>query len=297
LPSDGEQILRILRGRDRTEPGDLLREFRTLSRVWRESGDWRALRAHTVVVAQCWAGLGDAGRAQELLEEARGVDAEPSRPHRAYETLVGGEVALARGDLAGAGSQFTEAEAEFRRLDHPAGLLLTALARGRLLLRLGDTAATLTYFEEVATSPLLRRLPALRPLVDRQIRYCRYERPGGGGVDASLADYESLPPHERSPLQDRQVYTEVAAARERAGRHEQAAEAYGRALEAVAALDQSFSDPDRERFRSTQSGLIRAAQKSLRATGREEEAAKVDSFFLPAAEIERQEKVPPRGDG
>jgi hypothetical protein len=288
LRSDGAQILQTLLGRRRTEPGDLFRTLHLLSGLWRESGDLRTLRYYTAAAAAMWNELGDAARARELLEEARDIAADPLPPFRAYEKLVAAEATLAEGDPRSAGSQLDAAEADFRGLDHPAGLLLAGLIRGRLLVRLGDKAGALDCYEALAANPILRWQRPLRSLVQRQICCCRHELPGGGGIDASLAAYEALPPRERTPLQDRVVYTEVAEARGRAGRHEEAAAAYGRALDAAAALDRTLSEPDRDRFRSAQAGLIRAAQENLRAAGKEEDAARLDSFFAAAAEKDQR---------
>lgn len=288
LRSDGAQILRILLDRNEVEPGDLLRTFRVLGSLWRESGDLLTLRYSTAGVADYWNELGDPGRARVLLEEARSLPVEPPPPLRAFETLVDGSTALAQGDLAAAGARIGEAETEFRQLDHSTGLLLTELVRASLLLRLGDTGAALACYEELATNPLLRWQRTLRSIVRRQIAMCRCELPGGGGAEASLATYEALPRHERTPLKDLQVYKEVARDLSKAGRHEEAAAAYGRALEAVAALDRTLSEPDRERFRTVQTGLVLAARDCFQAAGKEEEAVQLHSFFESTARKEQE---------
>jgi tetratricopeptide (TPR) repeat protein len=289
--SDGALILRVLRGRRLAGAGDYFRLLHALSGLWRESGDLKALRVFTVSAAALWSKLGDAARARELLEEARGIAADIPPTLRIYEKLVAAEAALAAGDLAAAGSQMDEVEAEFRALHHPAGLLLTALARGRWLLSSGDAAAALACYESIEVDPLLRgQDETIRAEVYRQQLICRRAVQGGKGTDEPLIEYDLPRSFEPLPLLDLLAYKGLAEVYARIGRNRHAAAAYGRALDAVAALDAAISEPDRERFRASQSGLIRATQDSLRANGEEEEAARLDTFFAPAGVEEKDVK-------
>jgi tetratricopeptide (TPR) repeat protein len=287
--SDGAQILRALRGTDTSSPGDLFRTLRALSGLWRGVGDLRVLRSSTVHAAASWAERGDSAHALELLDEAGAIPAEMPPALQAYLMLTRGLALLAKSEVDAAATAVDEAEAEFRRLDHPAGSLLAAIARGDLLWERGDREAAAALYEAALTSPLVARLPALRALLHNQIRVYRCELPGGGGGEALLADYEATPARERSPSLDRYVYRKAGEVFGRAGRHERAAAAYARALEAVAALDEALDGPDRERFRLAQVPLIEEAKAGLRQVGRDEDAALLDNCFQDRAARERQQ--------
>lgn len=277
--SDGASMLGLVRGSERLDPAQFLRTFAGLTELWRSAGDWRALHTYSVGAAAVWLQLGDPERARQLLVEAGALPGERLVPHRAYETYIRSLTALEMDERDETSALLLEAEADFRSLDHPVGLLLCALARGRLLHRCGDVAAAVACYETLATNRALAGRPEL--CADVHLAQClaRCDLPDGGGTVAAITAYEARPARVRTPLSQLQVYKEAAKTFLKEGKPEPAASAHSQALAAAASLDATFADADRDCFRLAQSRWIAEAQACLRGLGREEEAARLDDFF------------------
>jgi hypothetical protein len=286
--SDGCLILLSWLRRSVSAPADELRLAECMSVLLQEIGDLRSLRANIVQAADTWCDLGDASRARELLDKAAAIPVDPLPPYRAFETLIRASAASAAGDLERADTFCREAEQDFLQLNHPNGLLISAIVRAGLLRKRGNPEDLAAYYGQLATNPEIRRVwPGSH--LHRRLLTCVRANLEAGGTEAIVAAYEVTPACLRSPLHDLQTYRSAAREFARGARHQLAASAYARALEAIAALDETFAGADRVRFRLAQAGLIGEARASLRSIGREELAARLDSFFPSRSQIEQLE--------
>ncbi len=288
LRSDGALILAVLRtGLTSTDPTLPLSSLQTFRELWQTTGDKYVLYAHLLAAAEFWISVGDAGRGDELLAEARAIPFERLPSWRLYGLLVEAESALERDDTERTGVVLATAEEQFRLLDHEAGLLLTRRVRAELLRERGETAEALRTLESLTVHPLVQSQGALRSLFLAQRIVCHCDL-SSSDLEPLLAEYEALPKLYRSPVADVDTFQSAARWRLRHGDGERAAQTYALALTAVSVLDAKLTGVDRERFRLAKAPLVAEAQQCLRTLGREEDAARLDAFFtLPEERIRK----------
>jgi hypothetical protein len=255
-------------------------------------GDLHCLHDCLVLAADSWAEwLGDAGHAEELLAEARGLPVRPTPALGILRDLVAGEARMRVRDFAGADRLLGKAEELSRRAGEAGGLLLVRLCRVESLQERGETAAALRLCDELDADPLIVRNRFLRDglLVRRLLCQCALP---DGNPEGLLPGYEAVPARRRLPGRDLMVYQALARHRRRHGDAGGAAEAYGKALAAVRSLDEILFGDDRERFRRARAGLVREARDCLVEAGREEEASRLEHFFpSPQEQEEKQAKA------
>jgi hypothetical protein len=286
LRSDGALILTVLRtGSTSAGPTQTLSTLQAFRELWRATGDRHILYAQLLAAAECWVSLGDAVRGSELLAEARALPFEPFPVWRAYGLLVEAKVAMGRDDTEQARPALAQAEEQFRLLGHDAGLLLTSMVSSVRLREGGEVSEALRPLEALAAHPLVRRRASLRSmlLAQRIVYHCELS---GGDPEPLLAEYVALPQLYRSPTLNALTFQTAARWRLHHGDGERAAQTYVLALAALSALDAKLTGADQERFRLAKEPLVAEAQQCLRTLGREEEAARLDSFLtLPEQRI------------
>ncbi|HBI44589.1 MAG TPA: hypothetical protein DDY78_17330 [Planctomycetales bacterium] len=288
LRSDGALILTVLRtGSPSSDPTLPLSSLQAFRELWQATGDRHIQYAHLLAAAEFWISLGDAGRGGELLAEARALPFEPLPAWQSYGLLVEAEGALERDDIERTGIALAQAEEQFRLLGHEAGLLLTSRVGAELLRKRGEAAEALRTLEALTAHPLVRRQASLRSLLLAQRVVCHCDL-SSGDPEPLLAEYAALPKLYRSPVADVETFQSAACWRLRNGDGVRAAQAYARALTAVSDLDAKMTGDDQERFRLAKAPLAAEAQQCLRALGRAEEAARLDSFFPSPEERVRQ---------
>jgi hypothetical protein len=289
--SDGYAILNAWLGRTETSPATELASTEALCALFRETADFRGLRANLVRTADVWCKLGDPGRAKQLIDSAEATSVEPLPAHRAYEKLVRASIASEAEQLEDAETLCRAAIKDFLELNHANGLLLAEIVRGGLLRKRGDGQEVAEYYKNLAANPTILKHRQFGEAYRRRFLACQHGFLEGRGTEAVLSSYEAAPARQRSSYQDLQTYRSAARRFAQTGTHALAAAAYAQALEAIAALDKTFTKTDRKQFRLAQAGLIVEAQAELRALIREEEAARLDSFFPSIPEDGCSEKA------
>jgi hypothetical protein len=263
--TDGRLIWQTLRtGLTSSAPPDRINLAEALHALWQSVGDTLALYVHLLSAALAWVELGDSGRAGELCAEAEALPLDHSPFTRAYGALVRGIVAGRPGNPAAGAAELDTAEHEFRTMGHEAGLFLVAWARAELGLEGGDAAGAAADLDDLASHRLVTARAGLRVALLASRLSARAALPGGTGVAALRAEYETARRRLPSAARDLLVYQALGRLAVRENDAAGAEAAYRRALAAARALKQGLTDSaDRARFGQVQAALRAEAARCL----------------------------------
>jgi hypothetical protein len=284
--SDGSLILQTLRyGSIRTSAPRAL-ALRQLRSLWEATGDLRGLQNFLLGAGLSWADLGDNEQAGQLLEQAAAL---PVAPPPSYAALLTAGRGLAAHQFEAGVAALDEAEGAFRRLNHPAGLLLTAWYRAAKWLEQGEAARAVQTLDALTSDPLIVWRPLLRVSLLAARVQARAALGDGDRVEKLLNEYQAQPAGRRSGEDDLQVYRSLGCFFLGRGDEARAVAAFRKALSALRQLDLALGEgPDRERFRACQAPLVAEAQACLRQAGQAEEADKLAAFFQSEEDLRRQ---------
>jgi tetratricopeptide (TPR) repeat protein len=303
--SDGLQILLALLGRSRAlPPWQRIEQVRNLRELWESVGDQLGLSVHLLDAALAWRELGDLETADAWFTEAEALAGDQSPARRAFGALVRGSLAREGGQLSECQAALDEADELFRRLKHPAGLLLVAWERAELLRRT-DVEGGIAALEHVARHPLVLARAPLRDalLVSRLLAHAAAPPSSGdngpavsgapGALPTLRLEYDRLRRRQPSPTRDLRVFH--ALTRHHVVRREwnEAAEVCELALGAARQTYESIgAEADQVRFQQCQTDLLTEAAELFKGVGRADLAEKAQNFFSPpgTSQWRQQEK-------
>jgi tetratricopeptide (TPR) repeat protein len=285
LPSDGANILELLRGVTREAPGPArVRMVGELRGLWEAVGDSLTLHSFLLTAALDWAAWGDVEQADKLYAEA-GSLALPDASWTAYRSVIGAVLAAEAGDAETACRRLGQADDTYQLLRHQPGLLLIALAKAAVLRCQGRPEDAAAKLQSLAHDPLVVAHAGLRMLLLAERLITEASRASPGAVELLRAEYETARRGHASPNGDLKVYRTLARYYRRRGERPEAELAYREVVDVVHRLYDAWTDRTTQaRFLESQKALLAEAGDCLRAGGKAEEAEKVPLLFRPPAE-------------